>query len=263
MEKFMPDKIDEKYVIEEYKKNKSTYVIAKELNTYPNKIKRILNKHGYTLRDKQDAQVLALKSGRSKHPTMGRKRTESEKNKISNGMEKRWASLDDEYKKDFAENAKKRWKEMPADKKREMQEMAGRALRIASIEGSKAEKLLKKRLENNGYIVVLHKENLVPGNYEIDLFLPQINTIIEIDGPQHFLPMWGEERLNQTIKSDQIKNGLLLNHGYCVVRIKYMCARMTRGVEQRLWKLVEPIINNIANNFPKKNERFIELEIET
>lgn len=255
--------IDEKYVIEQYKKNKSTYTIAQELNTYPNKIKRILNKHGYTLRNKQDAQLLALKSGRSKHPTMGKQRTESEKNKISNGMEKRWASFDDEYRQSVSDVAKKRWDEMPADKKREMQEKAGAALRIAALEGSKAEKSLKYSLERHGYDVVIHKTDLIPGNYEIDLFLPQINTIIEIDGPQHFVPMWGEERLNQIIKSDQIKNGLLLSNGYCVIRVKYMCTRMTRGVGQRLWKLIEPIVDRVANNFPKKNERFIELEIET
>lgn len=255
--------IDEEYVIEEYNKNKSTYTIAKELNTYPNKIKRILNKHGYALRDKQSAQIIALQSGRAKHPTMGRARTDSEKNKISKSMEYMWENIDNDYKKKFSEEAKKRWDNTPADKKREMQEMAGRALRMASIDGSKAEKSLKTKLENHGYSVVLHKTNLIPGNYEIDLFLPEIKTIIEIDGPQHFLPIWGEERLNQVIKSDQIKNGLLISNGYCVIRIKYMCKRMTRGVEQRLWKLVEPVVDKISNNFPKKNDRFIELEINT
>lgn len=253
--------IDEEYVIEQYNQNKSTYHIAKELNTYPNKIRRILKKHGYSMRDKSEAQAIALKSGRSKHPTEGRKRTQAEKDNISKGAEASWASFSKEKRKSISENAKKRWDEIPDSKKREMQEMAGRALRQASIDGSKAEKALKVKLEENNYEVYLHKKNLIPGNYEIDLFLPEIKTIIEIDGPQHFLPLWGEEKLQETIKFDEIKNGLLLNHGYCVIRIKYMCKHATRGVGQRLWALVGPHIDKISEKFPSKNHRFIELEI--
>ena len=75
-------------------------------------------------------------------------------------------------RKQISADAKKRWDKIPPTKKREMQEMAGRALRQASIDGSKAEKSLKEKLEENGYTVVLHKKNLIPGQYEIDLFLP-------------------------------------------------------------------------------------------
>ena len=39
--------IDEAYVIQQYQENNSTYSIAKELNTYPKKIERILKKNGY------------------------------------------------------------------------------------------------------------------------------------------------------------------------------------------------------------------------
>ena len=43
----------DKKVIELYcEENKSTYEIAKFLETYPNKVKRTLIKHGYELRDK-------------------------------------------------------------------------------------------------------------------------------------------------------------------------------------------------------------------
>ena len=63
--------------------NKSTYEIAKQLNTYPNKIRRTLIKHGYELKDKSAAQKAALKSGRSSHPTAGKKRTDAEKIAIS------------------------------------------------------------------------------------------------------------------------------------------------------------------------------------
>lgn len=220
--------IDESHVINEYKNNKSTYEIARDLNTYPNKIRRILKRNGYDLRDKSEAQSLAIKNGIASHPTLGRQRTEQEKNSISNGVYNRWKSMSEEDRANISKNAKDRWDKIPENKRQQMQEMAGRALRQASIDGSKAEKSLSKNLRSNGYEVVLHKKNLIPGNYEIDLFLPEIKTVIEIDGPQHFRPVWGEEQLKGTIRFDQIKNGLLLSNGYCVIRIKYLCPNWTR-----------------------------------
>ena len=54
----MSDK-GEEYIIKLYcKDNKSTYEIAKALNTYPNKIRRTLKKHGIELKSKSDAQKL-------------------------------------------------------------------------------------------------------------------------------------------------------------------------------------------------------------
>ena len=146
-------------------------------------------------------------------------------------------------------------------KKREMQEKAGRALRKACIEGSKAEKFLKIKLEENGYEVDMHKKGLIEGKFEIDLLLPALKTIIEIDGPQHFLPIFGEERLANVVKMDGIKNGLLLGRGFCIVRIKYLCKTMNKTVERKLWDLVSEAVENISNEFPAQDKRFIELEI--
>lgn len=253
--------INEAYVIEQYAKDRSTYDIAKELNTYAKKIERVLKKNGYPLRDKKEAQRSALKSGAAKHPTLGKKRSDSEKNKISSSLAGRWKRMSKEQKETISTEAKERWKNIPPEKKREIQEMAGRALRQASIDGSKAEKSLKSKLEKNGYHVVMHKDNLISGNFEIDLFLPEIKTIIEIDGPQHFLPIWGAERLQKTIKSDEVKNGLLISAGYCVIRIKYMCRAINRTIENKLWDLVKPCVEKIKKSFPDKGKRFIELEI--
>ena len=253
--------IDETYVIKQYKNHQSTYSIAKELNTYPKKMERILKRHGYQLRSKSDAQKSALKSGRSKHPTKGVPRTPEQKVKISKAVEQRWKNMSSEDKQAFSEKAKQRWDDMPSDKKREMQERAGRALRQTSIEGSKAEKSLKNRLTNAGYDVMMHRKNLIEGKFEIDLFLPELNTIIEIDGPQHFMPIFGEERLQSVIKLDAVKNGLLISKGYCVIRIKYMCKHMSQSVERRLWNLVSKEVEKIRKKFPPKRKRFIELEI--
>ena len=254
-------KIDEGYVIKQYQQNSSTYSIAKELGTYPKKIERILKKNGITLRTRSQAQANAIKTGRSKHPTKGEKRSEEEKNKISKGKELSWKNTSEEDREKFSQQAKERWEKIPADKKKEMMEKAGRALRIAAIEGSKAEKFLQRKLNEMGYDVILHKKDLIEGNFEIDLFLPELNTIIEIDGPQHFLPVFGEKKLQEVIKFDSIKNGLLVSKGFCVVRVRYLCKNMSRAVERKLWDLVSEQVGKIQDKFPTKSKRFIELEI--
>ena len=253
--------INEAYVIKQYKNNHSTYSIAKELGTYPKKIERILKKNGHQLRGKAEAQSLAIKSGRTKHPTKGKKRTDEEKLKISIGTEKRWREMSDEQKEKISEDAKKRWEEISPEKKRSMQESAGRALRMAAVEGSKAEKSLKERFVAEGYDVQLHKKDLIEGNFEIDLLLPEMNTIIEVDGPQHFLPLFGEEKLAETIKMDSIKTGRLISKGFCVIRVKYLCRNMSRSVERKLWDLVSKEVEKVQKKFPPKSKRFIELEI--
>ena len=72
------------FLVREYvENNRSTYWISEKLGTYPNKVRRALKFLGVDLKSKSEAQSNALKSGRHKHPTKGRKRTEEERIKIS------------------------------------------------------------------------------------------------------------------------------------------------------------------------------------
>ena len=253
--------IDESYVIKKYAEGSSTIQLAKELNTYPKKIERILKKNNQTIRSRSESQKLAIEKGRSKHPTEGMKRTEEEKLAISKGVEKAWKNMSEEDRETFSQNAKDRWDNIPESKKREMQEKAGRALRLACLEGSKQEKFLQRKLKDLGYEVVMHKKGLIEGNFEIDLLLPELNTIIEVDGPQHFLPYFGEAKLAETIKMDSIKNGLLVARGFCVIRVKYLCKNMSKAVERKLWDVVSSEVEKVANKFPPKTKRFIEVEV--
>jgi very-short-patch-repair endonuclease len=252
-----------KEIIKQYtKEGLSCKEIAESLGTYSKKIERLLKKNGVTLRTKSEAAKNALKTGRSTPSVKkGEKRSESDKIAISIGMEKRWKTMPESQREQIKAGAKDRWDKIPADKKRDMQVKAGQALRKTCTEGSKAEKSLKSHLEANGYEVVMHKKGLIQGNFEIDLLLPALNTIIEIDGPQHFLPIFGEERLADVVKLDGIKNGLLLGRGFCVVRVKYLCNNFNKAVERRLWALVSKTIESISLDFPAKDKRFIELEI--
>lgn len=253
--------INEDYVVKQYEDNHSTYSIAKELGTYPKKIERILIKKGVERRNRSDAQKAAIKTGRTEHPTKGRKRTEEEKFKISEGVYKNWQEMSEEQKGQISKNAKERWDEIPADKKRTMMEKAGQALHKTCTEGSKAERYIYDRLQEKGIDVTMHKKNLIRGQFEIDLFLPSLKTIIEIDGPQHFTPLFGEKKLRETIKLDSIKSGALLSKGYCVIRVKYMLKRLSQKSARDLWTMIEKELDEIQGRFPAKKDRFIELEI--
>ena len=89
--------INEKEIVKLYTdNNKSTYDLAKMFSTYPNKIRRILVKHGVQMKTKSEAQKNALSSGKSKLPTEGKRRTKEERLKISSGLQKRWQNMDKE-----------------------------------------------------------------------------------------------------------------------------------------------------------------------
>ena len=253
--------MNDDYIVKKYQEGFSCAEIAEEFSTYSKKIERVLKKNGVKIRSRAEAMKLALKRGRAEHPTEGKKRDDEAKLAISKGREQAWKDMPEDAKEEFAKGAKERWDNMDPVKKQEMQSKAGAALREACLEGSKAEKFLKKKLEEIGYNVVMHKKGLIQGNFEIDLLLPELNTIIAIDGPQHFLPLFGEDKLAETIKMDSVKNGLLIGKGFCVIRIKYLCKTMNLSVERKLWDAVSKQVEQIEVKFPPKTKRFIELEI--
>ena len=117
--------------------NCSTYEIAKELDTYPNKIRRTLIKHGVSLKSKSEAQKNALESGRSAHPTMGKKRSREERLKISSSLVDYWGEMSDKERAKRVKIAKKNWKNMTAQQKEDMRSKGIAAIRTAATEGSK------------------------------------------------------------------------------------------------------------------------------
>ena len=242
------------FIIDAYvTEKKSTYEISQELGTYPNKIRRALKKFGVELRDKSSAQSQAIKSGRHKHPTKGKVRSEEERLKISEGMSVHWTDMDDQERLRRSEMAKKQW---------ELRRAAAEAVRRAAKEGSKVEKFLYQGLTQNGHNVIFHKEGLVRNqSLEVDLFLPNAKIAIEVDGPAHFLPIWGEENLQKRVKSDAIKSGLLLSSGFVVVRIKHITKNLSQKKQRDLLLEILSIVESVDEKFPNKHDRFIEIEV--
>jgi len=241
---------------------KSTHQIAEELGKYPNKIRRALVSSGIELRTKSESHKKALKSGRAAHPTKGKKRTEEVKEKISQAMEKQWADLSEAEKKRRSDIGKEAWDNKSEADKAELHRKAAHALRETITHGSKPERLIYDKLNETGRAVELHRKGLIEGTkYEMDLYLPELMTIIEVDGPQHFKPVFGEKGLREYVKHDIIKNGILIKRGFCVIRVKYLCTSYSRATGRRLWEAVEPVVEQIEKKFPPKSKRLIELEI--
>ena len=211
----------EQKVIDMYNdQNCSTYEIAKSLDTYPNKIRRTLIKHGFSLKNKSEAQKNALDSGRSSHPTEGKKRSREERLKISSSLVDYWDEMSDKERAQRVKIAKNNWKNMSAEQKEKMRSKGIAAIRTAATEGSKLEKFIQSRLEANGFKVRMHEMIIPAENLEIDLYIPDLKTIIEVDGPSHFLPIWGEDKLQKQVNADLRKSGSLLSRGYVVIRVK-------------------------------------------
>lgn len=250
----------DKKVIKMYnKENRSTYEIAEILETYPNKVRRTLKKHGYELKSKSSAQSNALKSGRRPHPTAGKERTLSERVKISSGLSSYWEDMTDKEKTRRSKQAKDRWANMSSSLKETMQRKRVDAIRRSAKEGSKLEKFFQEKLSESGFRVKVHELIIPAENLEIDLYIPDLKTIIEVDGPSHFLPIWGEDKLQKQINADLRKSGALLSRGYAVIRVKSLGQESLSKREQLAEHVIE-LLHGFSKKFPPKSKRFIEVE---
>lgn len=216
------DAYKEKLIRQMYiNENLSFQDIAKKLGTYTNKIRRDAIKFKIKPRNKSEAQKNAIQTGSHKHPTKGKPRTDIVKNKIGKSIINKWANADSGVKKQKRQKAKELWDNLSEDEKKQRLTLANKAVRETSREGSKLEKYILNKLLLDNHKVDFHKEHSLSNTkLQIDLFLPSINLAIEVDGPSHFLPVWGDDALAKNKKYDNKKSGLIIGKGLFLVRIK-------------------------------------------
>lgn len=255
--------ISEEYLKDAYEVRKlSAYQIAEELETYPNKVRRALSHYKIQMRSPSEAQKNALHSGRHNHPTRGKKRSEEVKIKISEQMTKVWEKMTVAEKNRRIKMAVKQWKHMTEGEQEEFKRLASEAVRIAAVEGSKLEKSLLSILRDKGYQVEFHQENLLANEkLQIDILIPSLRIAIEVDGPAHFYPIWGNDNLAKHLLADNNKTGLLLQSGYVLIRVKHLTKTLSKSHERKVAKKVLETIDSIQLNFPPREKRLIEIEV--
>lgn len=238
---------------------KSFQDIAALYNTYANKVRRDAKKFNISIRSKSDAQKNALSTGKHKHPTKGQNRTEETKAKIGQKIMQVWDDMDHAELESRKEKARANWDNLSEDKKEFMQQQANSAVRTASKIGSKLERFILEDLLRAGYKVDFHKEQILSNTkLQIDIFLPEHNIAIEVDGPSHFMPVWGNDTLQKNIAYDNKKTGLIIGKGYVMIRIKQI-KEFSKTRAKFISDNLITQIQRVVNNFPDIDNRIIEL----
>lgn len=254
----MSESSKRKILMDEYENKKYSFKdIADKYGTYANKIRRDAIKFQIKIRDKSEAQKNVLASGKTKHPTKGKERSQDVKNKIGNSVMEAWENLDDHELQSRKEKARQNWEKLSDDVKQNILHQANTAVREASKKGSKLETFLLNCLLTDGFRVDFHKEqSLLTTKLQIDLFLPTLNVAIEVDGLSHFEPVWGEDTLKKNQTYDNKKTGLILGKGLVLIRI-IQKKDFSKARASVIYQELKNTLENIKKQFPDKDHRNI------
>jgi hypothetical protein len=215
------------YLFAEYvERGRSLNDIANEWDVYPQSVKRELLHYGIPIRPPGEAAKLAADQGRMKPPPQ--LPWTDERRIAHSAIARAQAQAKPEGLARAREAARTRWAELSEEEREARRAEMHAEYRQTGRRGSKLEHYLHAELAARGEAVQMHAEYLAPGwpPLQVDLLLPKRLVAIEIDGPTHFEPIFGEEKLEQVRGADRTKDGALRAQGYTVVRV-----RSPRGVK--------------------------------
>lgn len=241
-------------------KQMSTYKIAKEQGCHFNTVNRALRHHKIPLRNLSEAQKNFL-SFLPCHPSKDKPKSRETKKKLSLSCRKRYR--DNELRKEMSKRAKAKWDGMTEEEKKSFRKRGLEAHQQALHNGSRFEHYLYELLLENNFKVIMHAQKTIHNErMHIDLFLPGELVAIEVDGPSHFFPIYGQKSLNRSIQSDRKKNELLLNEGYAVIRIATLDKKTTRASVYECGEQLVKLIRNLESApILNSEDRFFLIEV--
>lgn len=239
--------------------NKSTVELAEEYGLSPPTISKILKRHDVNIRTRSERQKLALQTGR--HPSLPREWNKERRKKQSEKMRQVYHSLPEEKKELHRNKAKEAYeKRSEEDRKRLVRLGSESSIRATRI-GSKAERYLAGALRKLGYNVKIHEGRVFYGEkLQIDILIPGMKVCIEVDGPTHYSEIFGKERLDNQRAADNRKNGLVMDHGFVMIRVRNDLQNFTEYFGDRMVKKVVEVLKQIKEKFPDRDNRFFHID---
>jgi very-short-patch-repair endonuclease len=204
-------------------KGLSMRAIAKRLDVTLATLSRFMKRHGIVARTKAQAQRNYLKD--HDHQMKGRRHTDAAKRKISSSLGEFWEGLTeeqrDEVKRKIGSAWRRKWAAMSEQARKLMMEDLASKAKGAQGKGSRLERFIAEELRKRGYVIEERSTNYTAGkDFEVDLALPVEMIAIEVDGPTHFLPIYGEDHLKQQQERDARKDEMINAVGYNVLRVR-------------------------------------------
>lgn len=191
--------------------------LAKEYNTYVNKIVRDARKLNITVDDRSKAQKKVLKEGVAQHPTAGKQRTDEEKHKIAISKKNHWDNLPQKEKDKISKRLDQQYKNQTVKMHQSPEKI--KKIQEAAVKGSKLEVYLYEKLHDI-YHDVRHQveHELRNDKFHIDIFIGP-NIAIEVDGPSHFEDFWGSDTLSKTQEKDNRKVANCIEKGFYFISV--------------------------------------------
>jgi len=117
--------------------------------------------------------------------------------------------------------------------------------REVSQKRSKIEKWLESRIKNDfPGLVVEYNKNTTIGS-ELDIYIPSIKLAFEINGPQHYRPIFGEEIFQNTVRNDLLKKEACLKNKITLIEIDVSDLKSMKSF--KLIETVELVLNGIKD----------------
>lgn len=232
--------------------NLSIAEIASQFNTYPNKIRRDMKKLGVELKDRSETLKAQYLTNKRIPPNKDKPMSEEDRVKLGNKLSEVWSNYTEEERKNRSEVCSESLAKIDRDSNKKS---ALQGILKAAKEGSKLEKYVRDLLIEQGYLVEYHKEHLIINErLHLDIFLPKLNVVIEIDGPTHHSDVFGGEVLSKTQVRDLQKNGLIVARGLVMLRV-IQDRKLSQTNQRKLGQLVLDTLEELKKEWPSKDER--------
>lgn len=96
--------------------------------------------------------------------------------------------------------------------------------------------------------VTQNDRNLLPLGLEVDIHIPHIKLTIEVNGPVHYLPLYGEPKLKKIQAADELKRAELRSAGCRLVVIDTSAygyfVKVKAMLDERYWSYIKPLLDS-------------------